>query len=275
MASRASLAAMGIRLCYFDVDETLAIPGRGIPDELLGILARCRGRGIRLGLATGRKYDSALPYARAIGAEAPLILYNGARIQEPGDGEILFDRKLGLQEAVSVLKLVKKHDLHVNLYLDDVIYIERETEVSRESAEKDGVVQEPVGDLVEFLKSEPTKLLIIGPGEKLIDLWADFGKNPHTAEVVRSEPTYLEILPAGVSKGAALREVSRLAGVPLAEIAAFGDSNNDVEMIEAAGLGVAVGNALSNVKAAADYVAAAGNGLGVAEGLLAKVLEEP
>jgi len=265
---------MGIRLCYFDVDETLAVPGKGIPDELLQVLARCRDRGIRLSLATGRKYDSALPYAKAIGASAPLILYNGARIQQPGDGKILFGKKLDLEESRAALRLVKQHGLHVNLYLDDVIYIERETEVSRESAQKDGVLQKPVGDLVEFLKSGPTKLLIIGPGEKLMALWADFDKRPHESEVVRSEPTYLEILPAGVNKGAALREVSRITGVPLSDIAAFGDSNNDVEMIQAAGLGVAVGNALDNVKAAADYVAAAGNGLGVAEGLLEKVLEE-
>jgi hydroxymethylpyrimidine pyrophosphatase-like HAD family hydrolase len=92
--------------------------------------------------------------------------------------------------------------------------------------------------------------------------------------VVRSEPTYLEILPAGVNKGAALSKVSEITGVPLSDMAAFGDSNNDVEMIEAAGLGVAVGNALDNLKAVADYVAAADNGLGVAEGLLKKVLEE-
>ncbi len=266
---------MGIRLCYFDVDATLVDPGRSIPAELDEVLRRCRERGIRLGLATGRKYESARPYAEAIGAQAPLILYNGARIQQPDTGEILFDRKLDLQEARAGLELVKKHGLHVNLYLDDVIYIEKESEVSRESAQKDGVVQKPVGDLVAFLRSQPTKLLIIGPGETLLALWADFDKKPHESEVVRSEPTYLEILPAGVSKGAALREVSRITGVPLAEIAAFGDSNNDIEMLRAAGLGVAVGNALDNVKAAADYVAAADFGLGVARGLLERVLEEP
>ena len=265
---------MGVRLCYFDVDETLVDSGRNIPKELQDALSRCRQRGIRLALATGRKYDSARPYAQVIGADAPLILYNGARIQEPETGEILYDKKLDLNEAVAGLLLVKRHGLHVNLYLDDVIYIERETEVSRESAEKDGVAQKPVGDLIAFLKNEPTKLLIIGPGEKLMALWTDFDQQLHKAEVVHSEPTYLEILPAGVSKGAALQEVSKITGVPLSAIAAFGDSNNDIEMLKAAGLGVAVGNALDSVKAVADYVAAADRGLGVAEGLYEKVLEE-
>ena len=265
---------MSVRLCYFDVDATLIDPGRNIPEKLQEALSRCRERGIRLSLATGRKYDSARPYAQAIEADAPLILYNGARIQEPETGEILCDKKLDLNEAVAGLELVKRYGLHVNLYLDDVIYIERETGVSRESAEKDGVIQKPVGDLAAFLKTEPTKLLIIGPGEKLMALWADFDKQLHQSEVVRSESTYLEILPAWVNKGAALKEVSKITGVPLSEIAAFGDSNNDIEMLQAAGLGVAVGNALDSVKAVADYVAAADCGLGVAEGLYEKVLEE-
>ena len=265
---------MGIRLCYFDVDATLVDPGRPIPEKLQEALSRCRERGSRLSRATGRTYDSARPYARAIEADAPLILYNGARIQQPDTGEILYDKKLDLEEALTGLELVKRYGLHVNLYLDDVIYIERESEVSRVSAQKNGVGQKPVGDLAGFLKARPTKLLIIGPGEKLEALWADFDRQPHGSEVVRSEPTYLEILPAGVNKGAALKEVSRITGVPLSAMAAFGDSNNDIEMLQAAGLGVAVGNALDNVKAVADYVAAADNGLGVAEGLLEKVLEE-
>ena len=264
---------MGIRLCYFDVDATLLDPGRDIPDRLKEALQACHEKGIRLSLATGRKYDSALPYAKAIGADAPLILYNGARIQEPADGKILYDQKLDLEEARAGLRLVQQYGLHVNLYIDDVIYIEKETGVSRESAQKNGVSQEVVGDLVDFIESEPTKLLIIGPGEKLEALWADFDKQPHKAGMVRSEPTYLEILPEGVSKGSALRVVSEITGVALSDIAAFGDSNNDIEMLRAAGLGVAVGNALPNVKAAADYVAGASDGLGVAEGLLNKVLE--
>lgn len=265
---------MAIRLCYFDVDETLVDPQRDIPASLATALEACRQRGIGLGLATGRMYEAARPYAEAIGATAPLILYNGARVCAAADGAVLFARTLELDQARRALRLVVQHRLHVNLYLDDSIFIERETEISRASALKDGVWQRPVGDLLGFLDRAPTKLLIIGPGEALAALQADFDAVPHTAEVVRSEPTYLEILPAGVSKGAALVEVSRLFGVPLADIAAFGDSNNDVELLEAAGLGVAVANALDIVKAMADYVATKPDGEGVAEALRRLVLGE-
>jgi len=265
---------MAFQLCYFDVDETLVDQARRVPPALVATLELCRARGIGLGLATGRMYQAARPYAEQIGASAPLILYNGATIQDPADGRVRAAHSLELVEAQRGLALVKARGLHVNLYLDDSIFIERETEVSRESASKDGVVQRPVGDLQQFLERPPTKLLIIGPGAELEALKTEFDAEPHVAEVVRSEPTYLEILPAGVNKGAALEQVSRLTGVPLAEIAAFGDSNNDIELLRAAGLGVAVANALDAVKAVADHVATRERGEGVAEVLRALVLGE-
>ena len=258
---------MKIRLCYFDVDETLVDSSRRIVPELERALARCRQAGVRLSLATGRMYESALPYARAISADAPLVLCNGGRIHDPDTGAVLHSRTLAIEEAHRVLGLVKRHHLHVNLYLNDRIYIDHENETSRESAEKDGVVQILVGDLSSFLDGEPMKLLIIGPGHKLEALRAEYEAQPHQSEVVRSEPTYLEILPQGVSKGSALSEVSRLTGIPLSEIAAFGDSNNDLELLQAAGLGIAVANALPNLKAAADRTATQPRGLGVAEQL--------
>jgi hypothetical protein len=264
---------MSIRLCYFDVDETLVDPARRLPGVLQTALEECRRRGIRLSLATGRMFEAARPYLEAIRADAPAILYNGARVQDPQTRRIYHDRTLDLEEARRGLTLARAAGLHVNLYLDDQIYIAETTEVSRESARKDGIVQRPVGDLAEFLKAPPTKLLIIGPGERLEALQAEFDAAPHRAVVVRSEPTYLEILPAGVSKGEALRAVSTLTGVPLSEIAAFGDSNNDIEMIRMAGLGVAVANALPAVKAVARVVASQPNGTGVAEAIRKHILE--
>ena len=261
-----------IRLCTFDVDETLLDDQQRIPPILQDALQQCRRRGIRLSLATGRMFEAARPYLQAIRADAPAILYNGARVQDPDTGAVLYGRTVDLTESRRVLALVKQLGLHVNLYLDDSIFIERESPVSLESARKDGIRQRPVGDLASFLDHPPTKLLIIGPGPTLERLGAMFDAQPHSATVVRSEPTYLEILPAGVTKGTALQEVSRITGVPLSQIAAFGDSNNDTDMLIKAGLGVAVGNAIDAVKAAADYVAEGRNGTGVAEALFRFVL---
>ncbi len=261
-----------IDACYFDVDETLIGADHLLVPELGEALAACRARGIRLGLATGRMLASARPYAEAIGADAPLILYNGARLQRLADRAVLFERTVPLAEAQLALRLTAARGLHVNLYLDDAIYIARESETARASAEKDGVVQRPVGDLGAFLRAPPTKLLVIGQTAELLALWRELDAAGLGAAIVHSEPTYLEILPPGVSKGAALAEAARHLGVPLARIAAFGDSNNDRELLAAAGLGVAVANALDAVKEVARHVTRAPRGLGVAEALRELIL---
>lgn len=263
---------MPIRLCYFDVDETLLDEQRRIVPVLEEALAACRARGIGLGLATGRMYEAALPHARSLRASAPLILCNGARVQAPDSGKVLLERTLDLEDARRALELIARRGLHVNLYLDDAIYIERESATSLESASKDGVRQRVVGNLVAFLDRPPTKLLVIGTWPDLRDLREAFDGQPHSTNLVRSEPTYLEFLPADTTKGSALEAVAGITGVPLCDIAAFGDSNNDIEMLEAAGIGVAVANALDATKRAADHVCRLPRGEGVAEALRELVL---
>ncbi|WP_280529766.1 HAD family hydrolase [Actinocatenispora sera] len=75
-----------------------------------------------------------------------------------------------------------------------------------------------------------------------------------TVGLVRSEPTYLEVLPAGVDKGSALRHLADRCGVPLARVAAIGDNPNDVPLLRAAGLGAAVGDGDPAAQRAADVV---------------------
>jgi Cof subfamily protein (haloacid dehalogenase superfamily) len=250
------------RLIVLDVDGTLVDRERRISTDTLRALAAAQARGIRVTLATGRMYASARPYADRIHADAPLILYNGARIQDPAGGTIRYSVHLPRTQAARGLRLAQQFDVHANLYLGERIYIDRVNEVSRESARKDGVEQVPVGDLVQFLEEQPedpVKILLIGPGERLEALAAAYRAGapggsdlPH---LVRSEAAYLEIQPRGVTKGAGLTRLCGLLGIPASAAVAFGDNLNDLEMIQAAGLGVAMGNAHADLKRAARIVA--------------------
>jgi Cof subfamily protein (haloacid dehalogenase superfamily) len=271
-------APKSYRLIVLDVDGTLVDRERRISPATQEALAAAQAAGIRVTLATGRMYASARPYAEKIKADAPLILYNGAAIQDPGGGRIWYSARLPREQALRGLRLARQHGVHVNLYLGDAIYIERVSDTSRESARKDGVEQTPVGDLPAFLESQqadPVKLLIIGPPERLEALTAAY-RSGERAEVlphiVRSEPTYLEILRRGVTKGAALLRLCDLLGIPASAAVAFGDNLNDLEMIQAAGLGVAMGNAHPELKRAAKVVAPSNNDDGVAELLRTHVL---
>jgi hypothetical protein len=267
------------QMIVLDVDGTLVDRERRVSPVTLRALDAARARGIRVTLATGRMYASALPYAERIKADAPLILYNGARIQDPARGAILYSRHLTRHQAVRGLRLAQQFDVHANLYLGDRIYIDRVNEVSRESARKDGVEQVSVGDLVRFLggqPDDPVKILLIGPGERLEGLAAVYRAGGFGAEdlphLVRSEATYLEIQPRGVTKGAGLVRLCELLGIPASAAVAFGDNLNDLEMIQAAGLGVAMGNAHAALMRAAMVVAPRNDEDGVAAVLWSHVL---
>jgi hypothetical protein len=267
------------RLIVLDVDGTLVNREGRISAGTLRGLAAAQARGIRVTLATGRMYASARPYADRIQANAPLILYNGARIQDPMGGTIRYSAYLPRGQAARGLRLARRFDVHANLYLGERIYIDRVDEVSRESARKDGVEQVPVGDLVGFLEGQPedpVKILLIGPGETLEALAAAYRAGAPGADdlphLVRSEAEYLEIQPRGVTKGAGLTRVCGLLGIPPSAAVAFGDNLNDLEMIQVAGLGVAMGNAHADLKRAARIVAPSNDEDGVAAVLRTHVL---
>ena len=256
------------KLVVMDVDGTLVDRERRISARNAKALVAARQRGIRLTLASGRSFESITPFAKAIGVDAPLILYNGCRLQDFPSKRILEDHRLPLIQAQRALKLLPRFDLHVNLYIYDRVFIREVTEAAKASMKKDNVTAEPVGDLLVFLKEDPTKLLLIGEPRLLERFRREYLEDMTSPpELVNSEPDYLEILPAGVSKGQALISLcSRLDILPQ-EVVAFGDGLNDLEMLKWAGLGVAMGNAHPELKAAAGYVTEGNEEDGVAKAI--------
>ncbi len=272
---------MRYRLIAADVDGTLVDDRRQIPPAVREALAEARAAGCRLTLATGRMYASVLPFAEAVRTDAPLILYNGAALVERGSRRVTFRRCLSLADARLALTLLRRFPLHVNLYVGEDLYIERVTPAATESMVKDGVTAQAVGDLVAFLREDPVKLLCIGEPADLeafrlafLEERARRGLPGQTPHLVRSEPTYLEVLPPGVNKGVALAELARQLAIPLEAVVAFGDNLNDAEMLEVAGLGVAVGNAHPDLKARADLVAGTNNKGGMAPVIREIILAE-
>lgn len=248
---------------------------RRIPGCTLEALRAAQQRGIRVTLATGRMYASALPYAEAVGADAPLILHNGARIQERVSRAVLMTSTLPRQDARRALVLLREFPLHVNLYAGDRLLIEKATPAAKESMRKDGVEACPVGGLLAFLDGtpeDPVKLLIVGPSPDLEAFARRFRAEGHDGPgLVRSEVDYLEVLPRGVSKGRALGRLCEHLNIPLGAVAAFGDNHNDAEMIACAGLGVAMATAPPEVQAQARIVAPPGKD-GIARVLWEEVL---
>ena len=267
---------MRYRLIVTDLDGTLLNKQQAISEYTKDLITQFQTRGGIFSIATGRMEMSVAKYLKELAIRVPFILYNGAKIMKinPGKASALREHVLDGGVARAVLALSKRYPWDILLYQNRSVYIEKETEVIRRYAAKDGVDWHEVGDLLAFLKGEPTKLLIIGDDEGFPEFLEECIKVcGRPINTVFSERNYLEVLPDNVSKGQALLELCDLVGIEPAQTVAIGDHLNDLAMIQVAGLGVAVANAHEVLKQQADYVTTAEDTAGVAE-VLERVLAD-
>ncbi|MBI1944925.1 MAG: HAD family hydrolase [Deltaproteobacteria bacterium] len=241
------------RLVLFDLDATLLDARRQVHEDNVRALARLMAGGVKVGLATGRPPLSVAPYVERVKPNAPLVHFNGAMVRDFASGRVIFEKSLERAVAKGCLAIARAHGFHANLYVGSEIWIERTTPTSQESERKDGVPHTVVGALAPALDGAlcaPTKILCIGPPEGIAPLTEALAR-AHGAEValVNSEPSYLEVLPPGCSKLEATRELARHLSIDLAEVMAFGDNLNDLELLTGCGLGVAMGNSHARVLA--------------------------
>ncbi|HET6948264.1 MAG TPA: Cof-type HAD-IIB family hydrolase [bacterium] len=254
------------RLLAADIDGTIVTSRREVPPGVLGAVRAAQSRGVRVLLATGRIWMSAEPYVRRVGADPPAILYNGGLVYDFRANEEWRRVHLDYAHARAVLEILRAFpEVQPHVYVGDRVYAGTANELTERYRRKDGLPVEEVGDLIEFLPRDPMKILIIGARPDLERVAAEVRAHPMPINTVFSEETYFEILPAGSSKGVALRFVAERLGVPLSAVIAVGDNLNDLEMIQTAGLGVAMGNAPEALKVSAGYVAPTNDEEGLAD----------
>jgi Cof subfamily protein (haloacid dehalogenase superfamily) len=243
------------RLVVADLDGTARSRTLGVTPGVRAAVAAAQARGVRVCVATGRMWPSAARWVQALGADPPVILYNGGQVFDFVTGRVLYERRLPAEAAREALEVVRRDpDLHPHVFVDDRVYVERPHPVTEAYVRADGLSFEVVPRFDGLLDRGAYKVLIIGAPARVEALGHAVRAARVPVHAVLSEPTYIEILPTGVSKGTALQAMLDALGVPAAEVIAVGDNWNDMEMIEAAGLGVAMGDAPEGVRARADHV---------------------
>ncbi len=228
-------------------------------------------------LATGRPYDSAARYALAIGLDAPVICYQGAMVRElTGEKRVLFAEPAPSGAMCEVLAMAAERDLDLNVYDEELMYVVDRGRPAEFYERWFGMPIQFVASYAEIcerfaaLGRSPLKGLFIGAPETNDALRDELRERfAGRLGVVRSHDLFVEVHSLEASKGHGLKYLAEHFGVDRAETVAVGDSGNDNSMIEWAGLGVAMGNALPEVFEAADVVAPA-----VTEDGLAYVIEK-
>jgi Cof subfamily protein (haloacid dehalogenase superfamily) len=254
----------------FDLDGTVLRRDLVITPATIAALDALRERGLKLVVATGRRFEGAYEHAERLGFgdEDPVICYGGSMVRRM-NGETLLHRTLPRDLGVEVLEWANERGLHARVFVDGKIVVSPETSAAmkflRRSEEPNiEVVESPAGWL-EGGGEEPTKLVIVDHPDD-VPKWLQSARNAFAGRlfVTRSLPHYVEIGGLEGTKSKGLRFLCDRWGIDPARILAFGDADNDIDMLRFAGLGVAVGGMTEEVRAAADVVAPPANEDGVA-----------
>ena len=256
------------KLIALDLDGTLLREDLTISHRALEALERAKRRGIALTLASGRGYPSMRRWVQELGIVTPVIGYQGAVIVDPETDQRVYQRTFSRSLVGELRDFARENDLSLTLYVDDEIYVENKRHSDAFYSKWFGLPCHLVGDLSVSVAGEPTKFIIIGSEGELDRIRPAVERRlGNRLQIMRSHRYFLEGLALGVSKGRALAWLAERLGVAREETMAIGDSGNDREMVAWAGLGVAMGNASTEVKAVADHVAPAIDEDGVAEAI--------
>jgi hypothetical protein len=231
----------------------------------LDAIARTREAGIHVIVVTGRMVSSIRHAFGPAGIYDPMICYQGAVVAD-AEGNWLRHEPIPLELARETIAALADEGWSPNVYVDDRLYVERKTpEVERYTTLNEVGVTE-VGPLLDWLEATPTKLVVVGDPAKLdaleVHMKKSFGSREH---ISKSLPYFLEFAQAGVTKGAGLDFLAEQMGFTREHTVAFGDGENDIELVEWGGYSVAVENAHERVKAIADWVCPSAEEQGVAQ----------
>ena len=206
-------------------------------------------------IATGRMFRAVRPYLEAAGIEDPVVCYQGAAVVDPRTGRFLRHVPIALDVAREAAAAVAAEGYHLNCYVDDELYVAEMTPEAHAYADWQGIEIHPVGDLVAWLDRPPTKLVSVGEPRALDGLEERLkARFDGRLYVSKSLPFFLELANLQVTKAAGMAFVAERLGVVAERTVAFGDGENDVELLEWAGYAVAVENAHERVLAVADLV---------------------
>jgi len=240
------------KLIVLDLDGTTLNSNNLIPENLKDILIHLVSSGMcRVVLASGRSISSMKTLASDLGLTAPLVTLNGGVIIDPITNEIYNENNLPIKTYKESLLILRMLNINFVVFTSFGVYAEEPSEIT------DILIKYTENEIkwaknFESIKN-PVKILFI-PKSKESSNEIKKETSFLDIDIIESGFSFTEIVPKGVNKGSALKIVSEMLEIDTKDIIAFGDNENDIEMLQLAGTGVAMGNAPDHVKAEADLV---------------------
>jgi Cof subfamily protein (haloacid dehalogenase superfamily) len=249
-----------------DLDRTLIGEDALLRPRTKAVIAAVRSAGIHVVLVTGRMFQSVRRYALEAGIDDPVVCYQGAVVAEPVSGHWLRHEPIPLELAREAIAALNEEGFGLNCYVHDELYVSEITPDARRYADFQHLELHPVGDLLAWLEEPPTKLVVIDDPEVLDGLKERMLSSfEGRLYISKSLPYFLEFASPQVTKAAGMDFLSRRLGFARERTVAFGDGENDIELVDWAGYGIAVENAHDRVKEVSDFVCPSVDEEGVAQ----------
>lgn len=240
------------KLIVLDLDGTALNSKNVIPGNLQDILIRLKdNNNCRVILASGRSITSMKQIARNLGLKAPVITLNGGSIIDPISDEVFHEKNLPIKVYTENILILKHLQIDFVVFTAFGVYAEKPSAITNILKKYSEYKIEWVGDFSTI--DGPVKILIIPESDEANTEMRKYTKHLDI-DIIESGFSFTEIVPKGVNKGSALQIVSEMLQINHETIIAFGDNENDIEMLQLAGTGVAMGNAPDYVKKEADMV---------------------
>jgi Cof subfamily protein (haloacid dehalogenase superfamily) len=248
-----------------DLDRTLIGEDGTLRPRTLAVISRARAAGIPVVVATGRMFRSVRPYLELAGIDEPVVCYQGGAVVDPRDGTFLLHEPISLPLAREAIRALQELGHPPNVYVHDHLYVAEHTPYSRAYAEFQHLLVTEVGDLLDWIDTGPTKLVAVGePGELAVLRAALVERFGDVLHLTTSLPYLLELGNPAVSKGSGLAFVAARLRLALDRVVAFGDGENDLELLAVAGFGVAVEESHPLLREQADWICPGPDAEGVA-----------
>ncbi|HEU5141426.1 MAG TPA: Cof-type HAD-IIB family hydrolase [Bacillales bacterium] len=256
-------------LIALDLDGTLLNDEKIVTEKTMKTLAEAKKKGHKVVFATGRPFRASQAYYELLELDTPAVNFNGAFVHNPTDPEWgVFHQPLPLKTATTVIQTCEAFEAqNIIVEVVDDVYLKYHDEFFID-AFSEGGPRFHTGDLHELLKEDPTSIVIYPKDGNADELRALLDRSH--AEVIEQRSwgapfNIVEIVKGGVNKAVGLSRVAESFGIPQERVIAFGDEDNDLEMIEYAGHGVAMANAIDELKDIANAITKSNNDDGIAE----------
>jgi Cof subfamily protein (haloacid dehalogenase superfamily) len=247
---------MEYKLVAVDMDGTLLTPELEISKDTVETINKVIKKGAMFILSTGRMYLAAMPFAKLLALDVPIITCNGALIKCSKTGKVYDIKIISKEYSLKIIKYCEDYGLSVSIYREDDIFIKKDSQNLDIHMQLDHARPQVVDDFDSLLDGSIIKIMFSSSNKHSLDKHTRILNDLYKDKLnfYFSLPHFVEIVHKNANKRNALQDLALKFNIKREEIIAIGDNFNDMDMIQYAGLGVAMGNAPKYLKEVADFV---------------------